>query len=156
MKSFKHLLFVAGVCTLVLLSNATVSATGQLPGIYVVDRLVADVFTHIEGMATTDKIFNLPDKGNPLDLITEELKLRNYSELHLFLLTKPGSMIFDELNILAENVTEYASQFSEWRKYLAPGAKIIIHSDSLTSVPDGITLVERISELTGVTVVVQN
>jgi hypothetical protein len=65
-------------------------------------------------------------------------------------------MIFDELTILTENVGECAAYFREWKKYLSPGAKIIIHSDTLVSVPEGASLIEQIAELTGATVLVQD
>jgi hypothetical protein len=156
MGSFKQLLFVAALPAVLSFTLASSSVNGQSPRIFIVDRLVAEEVTHVDGITGTDKIFNLPDKGNPLILIIDELKKNSYSEVHLFLLTKPGSMIFDELNILLENIEQYASQFMEWKKYLPPGAKIIIHSDSLASVEDGATLVQKISELTGASVIAQN
>lgn len=156
MRSFNKLLSAAGLSVVLVFTLATANAIGQSSRIYIIDRLAADAVNQIDDAAATDKIFSLPDKGNPLAIITEELKQNSYSEIHLFLLTKPGSLIFDELNILAENVGENGSHFNDWKKYLSPGAKIIIHSDSLTSVPEGVSLVERISEMTGVPVVVQN
>lgn len=157
MRSLNHLLFVAGVCILVLLTDATVCAMGQQSSrIFIVDRLVLDATGNIGNTNATDEIFILPDSGNPLSVISEKLKQKSWSEIHLFLLTKPGSMIFDELTILVENLDDNSSHFREWRKYLAPGAKIIIHSETLTSVPEGTNLVETIAELTGATVLVQN
>lgn len=156
MRSFNKLLSAAGLSVVLVFTLATANASGQSSRIYIIDRLAADAVNRIDDAAATDRIFSLPDKGNPLAIIAEELKQNSYSEIHLFLLTKPGSLIFDELNILAENVGENGSHFNDWKKYLSPGAKIIIHSDSLTSVPEGVSLVERISEMTGVPVVVQN
>lgn len=157
MRSFKRLLFVAGVIILLLLTDTTVSAMGQeSPGLFIVDRLVADAAENIGNANATDEIFILPEIGNPLAIISDKLKARSYSEVHLFLLTKPGSMIFDELTILRDNVGDCANHFREWRKHLAPGAKIIIHSNTLTSVPDGTFLVEQIAEMTGATVLIQD
>lgn len=157
MRSFKHLLFVAGVSILVLLTDATVCAMGQqTPRLCIVDQLVADDSENISTANAADEIFILPEIGNPLAIIADKLKESNFSEIHLYLLTKPGSMIFDELTILKDNVVECAAHFREWKKYLSPGAKIIIHSDTLVSVPEGASLIEQIAELTGATVLVQD
>jgi hypothetical protein len=130
---------------------------GQLsPRLFIVDRLKADASENISNANAADEIFILPDIGNPLAIITDKLKENNFSEIHLYLLTKPGSMIFDELTILTDNVGECAAHFMEWRKNLATGAKIIIHSDTLATIPDGTRLVEQIAELTGATVLVQD
>jgi hypothetical protein len=156
MRSFNQLLFVAGLSLLFVCTVSTTTANGQSPKIFFIDALVASSIETIDGASATDKILNLPDSGNPLAIIANELKTRTYSEVHLFVLTKPGSLIFDEVNILAGNVDDYDSFFAEWKKNLTPGAKIIIHYGVLTSEPDGMTLIERMSELTGVTVIVQN
>jgi hypothetical protein len=157
MRSFKHLLFVAGVSFLVLLTDTTVCAMGQQsPRLFIVDRLVADASENISNANAADEILILPDVGNPLAIITDKLKESRFAEIHLYLLTKPGSMIFDELTILTDNVGECAVHFMEWRKNLSPGAKIIIHSDTLATIPDGTRLVEQIAELTGATVLVQD
>lgn len=157
MISYNRLLIVAGVFILVLLTDNTVCAMGQqLPRLFIVDRLVADAAENIDDSNASDEILILPDTGNPLSIISGKLKEKGFSEIHLFLLTKPGSMIFDELTILADNFGEYTDHFTEWRKYLSPGAKIIIHSESLNTVSDGIRIIEQIAELTGATVLVQD
>lgn len=156
MRSFNKLLFVAGLSVLFVCSLSTATAQGQTPKIYIIDKLVANTIENIDGATSSDKIFHLPDAGNPLSIIATELKTNSCSEVHLLLLTKPGSLIFDELTILADNIDDYAYLFVEWKDYLSPGTKIIIHSDTLTSVPDGLILIERISELTGAFVTVQN
>lgn len=155
MKTLNHFLFVAGVCMFMLFSDATVSAIGQPPKIYIIDPLVVEADINIDGATSADRIFRMPDKGNPLALIADELKAKSYSEIHLFVLTKPGSMIFDKLNILAKNVDDYALLFAEWKKSLTPETKIIIHSEVLASVPEGEKIIESISDFTGTEVLVQ-
>jgi hypothetical protein len=155
MRSYNKLLSAVGFTALFIFLIGTGPANGQSSKIYIFDALVAGVTENLDGISPTDRIFNLPDTGNPLVLISNELKNQVYSEVHLFVLTKPGSMIFDELTILTENVEDYSSFFAEWKNNLSPGAKIVIHSQILTSEPAGLTLVNRISELTGAEVLVQ-
>jgi hypothetical protein len=155
MRSYNKLLSAVVLTALFIFLIGTVPANGQSSKIYIIDPLVVSVTENPDGISPTDRIFNLPDAGNPLVLISNELKNQIYSEVHLFVLTKPGSMIFDELTILAGNVDDYSSFFAEWGESLTPGAKIVIHSQILTSDPAGLTLVHRISELTGAEVLVQ-
>jgi hypothetical protein len=157
MRTFKRLLFVAGVLILMLPADATAYAIGQqAPRLFIIDRLVPDAAESISDKNASDEIFILPDTGNPLALITDKLKGGSFSEIHLYLLTKPGSMIFDELTILTDNIEDCAVHFREWKKHLSPGTRIIIHSDTLDSVPEGAGLTERIADLTGATVIVQD
>jgi len=80
-----------------------------------------------------------------LQQITSEIKNGSYDEIHLYLLTKPGSVIFDEINIIPDNVHEFSADFTEWKKYMKRDAVVIIHSDILASVPGGVSLVNSIS-----------
>ena len=77
------------------------------------------------------------------------MKKDAYDEVHLYLLTKPGSIIFDEMNIIPDNVRDYSADFSDWKDNLQPDAVITIHSSELTSVPEGLVLVNSISAFTG-------
>ena len=101
------------------------------------------------------KVVILPDEGNPLKLIANELKDSLYDEIHLYLLTKPGSIIFDEINIIAENIKDYSGDFGEWKNITKPGSKIIIHSENLTSVEEGLFIVSKITDYTGKVVIVK-
>jgi hypothetical protein len=156
MRYLSHLKGKLALCLVLIILSSATSAFGQKTRLFVIDPLVIKVVGNISEATATDKIFLLPYKGNPIALIADELKAGTYSEIHLYLLTKPGSMIFDELTILADNVADYALLFAEWKKLLPPDAKIIIHSDTLTSSPDGLLIVNKISEFTGAGVSVQN
>ena len=131
------------------------SLSGQLPRLIVVDQLVTDRLNEIKDSFRNERILILPENGNPLSVITDELKGNAYSEIHIFALTKPGSIVFDEITILAENVNDYSDQLRQWKDFSAKTEKIIIHSDILTSVPEGGVIIENISRLTGKKIVVE-
>jgi hypothetical protein len=156
MKSFSQLKVKLALCLILISLFSSTSAFGQKTRLFVIDPLVVNGVRNISDATATDKVIQLPDKGNPITLIADELRNGTYSEIHLYLLTKPGSLIFDELSILADNVADYALLFEEWKKLLPLGATIIIHSDTLTSSPDGSLIVDKISEFTGAGVSVQN
>ena len=77
----------------------------------------------ILGQDTRLKVVTLPDEGNPIKFITNELKKSTYDEIHLYMLTKPGSIIFDEINIIPENIQEYSGDFREWKSIIKPGIR---------------------------------
>lgn len=140
---------------MVLVLLIPLSLSGQVSKLIVVDQLVTERLNEIKGLFLNERILILPEKGNPLAIITDELKGNTYSELHIFALTKPGSIVFDEVTILAENVNDYSDQFRQWKDFSGKTEKIIIHSDVLTSVPEGRVIIENIARITGKKVVVE-
>jgi hypothetical protein len=121
----------------------------------VIDPLVANEISNITGTYPDQKVVILPDEGNPLKFITNVLKESMYDEIHLYLLTKPGSIIFDEIDIIPENIQDYYGDFSEWKSITKPELKIIIHSENLTSGEEGLFIVRKITEFTGKVVIVK-
>ncbi|HEY5122505.1 MAG TPA: DUF4347 domain-containing protein, partial [Ignavibacteria bacterium] len=110
---------------------STYYVTGQISRLIVIDPLVEKEIRNIAGNYPGQKVVILPDEGNPLKYITSELKKSMYDEIHLYLLTKPGSIIFDEINIIPENIQDYAGDFGEWKSITKPEFKIVIHSEDL-------------------------
>jgi len=121
----------------------------------VIDPLAKDEIGNITSTYPGQKVITLPDEGNPLKFIANVLKDSLYDEIHLYLLTKPGSLIFDEINIIPENIQDYSGDFGEWKNITKPGSKIIIHSESLTSVQGGLFLAGKITDFTGKAVIIR-
>lgn len=129
--------------------------TGQPSILVVIDPLVENEINDITGIYPGQKVITLPEEGNPISFISKELKRTLYDEIHLYLLTKPGSIIFDEINLIPESIRYYSVDFNEWKSITKPELKIIIHSENLTSGPEGEFLIQKIAEYTGKIVVVR-
>jgi len=129
--------------------------TGQPSILVVIDPLVENEINDITGIYPGQKVITLPEEGNPISFISKELKRTLYDEIHLYLLTKPGSIIFDEINLIPESIRNYSGDFNEWKIITKPELKIIIHSENLTSGPEGEFLIQKIAEYTGKIVVVR-
>jgi hypothetical protein len=142
------------VLSLILIIHPALDLTGQPVSLIVIDPLVEKESRNIANVPG-QKVVMLPDEGNPLKFITKELKESTYDEIHLFLLTKPGSIIFDEINIIPENIQDYAGDFGEWKSITKPEFKIVIHSEDLASGQEGLFLVKKITEFTGKEVIVK-
>jgi len=154
MKSEAIIRKISALC-LILIAAGSFSLKGQTASLIIIDTLLENEQKNISAGYTGQKVVILPAEGNPVKLINDELKKAGYGELHLFMLTKPGSIIFDEINIIPDNIEEYASDFREWKSKLKQGSKIFIHSADLTSVPEGLIIVQKIREYTGSEVIVK-
>lgn len=142
------------VLSLILIIHPALDLTGQPVSLIVIDPLVEKESRNIANLPG-QKVVMLPDEGNPLKFIANELKESMYDEIHLFLLTKQGSIIFDEINIIPENIQEYSGDFSGWKSITKPEFKIVIHSEDLASGQEGLFLVKKITEFTGREVIVK-
>jgi hypothetical protein len=142
------------VLSLVLVFHQALKVNGQPINLIVIDPLVEKESRNIANLPG-QKVVMLPDEGNPLKFIANELKQSMYDEIHLFLLTKQGSIIFDEINIIPENIQEYSGDFREWKSLTKPEFKIVIHSEDLASGQEGLFLVKKITEFTGREVIVK-
>jgi hypothetical protein len=120
----------------------------------VIDTLVADEYKNMHGNDNNTKILILPGEGNPLEIIATELGKSDYMEINIYALTKPGSIIFDELNLIPENIQDYSGDLTRWKTLIKPGAKIVIHSETLADSPEGLALLDKIAEFTGTNVTV--
>ena len=95
-------------------------ASGQPLKLIIIDPLVKEDLKNIpEG--NNQKIIVLPEEGDPVKFIGEELNKSAFDEVHLYMLTKPGSLIFDEKNIIPENIEESSAEFRNWRTGLKEG-----------------------------------
>ncbi len=135
---------------------STFYLSGQATSLIVIDPLVENVAGNIKSTDPGQVVITLPDEGNPLKFIANKLKESQYDEIHLYVLTKPGSIIFDEINITSENIGDYSADFNEWRSFAKPESTILIHSENLISGQEGQSLIDKITEFTGKAVIVKN
>lgn len=136
------------VLSSILIVHLAFDLIGQTVSLTVIDPLVEKESRNIAANHQGQKVVMLPDEGNPLKFIANELKKSKYDEIHLYLLTKPGSIVFDEMNIIPENIQDLSGDFSEWKSITKPEFKIVIHSEDLASGQDGLFLVKKITEFT--------
>ena len=150
-----HKILKTSAIILPIIFHSAFNLMGQTTRLIVIDPLVENEIKDITSTDPEQKVITLPDHGNPIKFITNVLRGSSYDEIHLYLLTKPGSIIFDEINIIPENIQDYSGDFSEWKSIIKPGSKIIIHSENLTSGPEGLFLIKKITEFTGKIVIVK-
>jgi len=139
---------------LIFLSGLYMEVAGQTKNLVVIDPLASGNFKDPPENVIGNKIMMLPGEGNPVTIIATELSNSSYDQIHIYVLTKPGSIIFDEINIVPGNSDEYAAGFRSWKAGLNTGCKIILHSEDLLSDPGGEVITGKIGEFTGCKVTV--
>ena len=85
--------------------------------------------------------------------IASALNGKNISNLHLFVSTEPGSIVFCNMIINAENMKEHAFTILQLASNVSNN--IIIHSSNVFSTELGIDFQNKLEQLTGLTFTAQ-
>lgn len=85
--------------------------------------------------------------------ISMALEGRQVSNLHLFVSTEPGSIVFSNMTINADNLKEYALMLLQMSSYVTDN--IIIHSSNVFTTELGIDFKNKLEQLTGLNCMVQ-
>ena len=85
--------------------------------------------------------------------ISNALEGRQVSNLHLFVSTEPGSIVFSNMTINADNLKEYALMLLQMSSYVKDN--IIIHSSNVFTTEMGIDFKTKLEQLTGLNCLVQ-
>jgi hypothetical protein len=75
---------------------------------------------------------------------------RMISNLHLFVTTEPGSIVFCNMTLTSENLKDYALNLLQMASCVSD--KIIVHSTNVFSTEQGIDFKNKLEQLTGLTV----
>lgn len=85
--------------------------------------------------------------------ISNALQGREVSNLHLFVSTEPGSIVFSNMTINADNLKEYALMLLQMSSYVKDN--IIIHSQNVFTTDLGLDFKTKLEQLTGLNCMVQ-
>jgi hypothetical protein len=94
---------------------------------------------------------NTPDA---LAQITEELVNLRIRDLHIYVPTKPGAIVFSSIAITSENVDELPFGLTDWTKVIS--GKVVIHSDVVFTGEEGILLKQQLESKSGLVFISQN
>ncbi len=85
--------------------------------------------------------------------ISNVLEGKEVSNLHLFVSTEPGSIVFSNMTINADNLKEYARMLLQMSSYVKDN--IIIHSQNVFTTELGLDFKTKLEQLTGLHCLVQ-
>jgi len=133
---------------LLLLGSFTTKA--QNKELVIIDQAVGNIEEIKSQFAREIDVYIIPSPGNPLEFISETLKKHHdIKVIHLFVMCKPGAIVFDQLCILDSNIEQYDTFFSQWDNLLPSKAEIIIYGNHLAYDENGKNMVNAIAGKTG-------
>ena len=91
---------------------------------------------------------------NALGQIVGSVGNQQVEDLHIYVSTKPGAIVFNSIAITMDNADEWSADLEAWSGIVS--GKIIIHSDVVFSGDEGILLKERLEDITGLSFTTQN
>ncbi len=84
---------------------------------------------------------------SPLKQITKAINGRTVQDLHIYLVNKPGELVFNTVSISSENVNECIESLAKWKS--AVKGRVVIHSQVVFTTPAGIELKQQLEKLSG-------
>lgn len=94
---------------------------------------------------------NTPDA---LRQVTEQLVNLRIEDLHIYVPTKPGAIVFSSIALTSENLEELPFDLTDWTKVIS--GKVVIHSDVVFTGEEGQLLKQQLEARTGLTFISQN
>jgi hypothetical protein len=122
----------------------------QRKELIIIDKAVKESGLLADCMQADKLVIILPGEGAPMKNLTREIvKHKDIDAIHLFFCGKDGLILLDGVMLSNSNLTEYISEFDEWRASFKPGADMLIYSCNLASSNQGKGLLRRLSAYTG-------
>jgi hypothetical protein len=85
--------------------------------------------------------------------IATALTGKNVTDLHIFVNTKPGAMVFTCISLTPGNIDEYAVPLATWASHVS--GKVIVHSTEVFSAEYGQLFQTKLQQLTGLQFIMQ-
>ena len=86
--------------------------------------------------------------------ISNAAELLQIENLHIYVATKPGAIVFNSIAITTINVDDLAEELKEWSNVVAN--QVVIHSEVVFTGDEGNLLKQRLEEITGLVFTTQN
>lgn len=138
---------------LLCLSINLFSQTDQ--DLIIIDEIADDITELIEQHKDHPQVYvtdgNTPDA---LRQISDQLVNLRIENLHIFVPTKPGAIVFSSIALTPENLEELPFDLTDWTEVIS--GKVIIHSDVVFTGEQGQLLKQVLESRTGLEFISQN
>ena len=89
-----------------------------------------------------------------LKQISNAIENLQIEDIHIYVLTKPGAIVFNSIAITTNNIDDWSVDLQALKVNVTN--KVVIHSDVVFSGEEGIELKERLEDVTGLVFTTQN
>lgn len=90
---------------------------------------------------------------NAIHQISTATQAMQIENLHIYVPTKPGAIVFSSIAITSRNVNELEDELLAWSNLVSN--KVVIHSEVVFTGDDGALLQRRLEEITGLSFTAQ-
>lgn len=115
----------------------------------VIDEIAEDVESLKAQFDNSNVYLTKGGDMNAINQITNAIKNQQIENLHLFVASKPGALVFSSISIVNSNVNKLALELAKWKSNVS--GEIIIHSDVVFNGEEGTQLKNELERLTGLT-----
>ena len=91
---------------------------------------------------------------NAIKQISNAAEMLQIENLHIYVPTKPGAIVFNSIAITTINVDDLAEELKEWSNVVTN--QVVIHSEVVFTGDEGNLLKQRLEEITGLVFTTQN
>ena len=146
--SFLHL------CFILIISPGNLFSQSD-KDLIIIDE-IADDYTQLLAQYDNHPNVYVTDGNTPdaLRQITEQLVNLRIEDLHIYVPTKPGAIVFSSIALTSENLEELPFDLTDWTKVIS--GKVVIHSDVVFTGEDGQLLKQQLEARTGLAFISQN
>jgi len=140
----------------IILMSLAVNIFSQSESDLIIIDEIADDLEQLKSEFSTYPYVYVTDEVSPnaLEQISAEMANMQIEDMHIFVLTKPGSMIFNSFALTSDKLIDFPYDLSPWSQHIS--GKVVIHSDVVFTEEEGILLKQRLETITGLEFIMQN
>ncbi|MCX6307182.1 MAG: DUF4347 domain-containing protein [Bacteroidetes bacterium] len=95
----------------------------------------------------SDAYFMKETQANPLKQISKAINGRTIRDLHLYLQSKPGALVFNNESVTTEKLNTLKEPLMQWKNFVS--GRVVIHSLVVFTGPEGIELKNQLEKSSG-------
>ena len=139
-----------------ILMFTIVNAFSQSNSVFIVVDEIADNVTQLKSEFSNYSNLYVTDgiSPNAVKQISNSIENLQIDDLHIYVLTKPGAIVFNSIAVTPDNVIELSDDLKSWSKSV--NNKVVIHSEVVFTGDKGTLLKRHLEEITGLVFTAQN
>lgn len=132
----------------------SVYSQNTLPDYLIIEKNFPGKSDLENAMKDSENVFFNNSSSPVFTQIGSILENKGINNLHLFIQTEPGKMIFQGMILTNSNISGFAEYLSTWKNSVK--GRVIIHSNIIFNYPEGNELKQNLENITGLPFEIRN
>lgn len=139
-----------------ILMFAIANAYSQSNSVFIIIDEIAENVTQLKSEFSNHSNLFVTDgiSPNAVKQVSNSMGNLQIDDLHIYVLTKPGAMVFNSIAVTADNVNDLSADLKAWSRNIAN--QVVIHSEVVFTGDEGILLKQRLEDITGLVFTTQH